>query len=267
MLAVRNRLKKGNGWSCSSKLWHPPRLGCDCLSNSCRSGVLRRNEGGTIRRAPNQITVGASNHCGGAEWLRGAPKSPNIAKSTFFNAAHLLPKDLRFEHWGAKLVSCPGRHLTSLAPCRGGQTLWPEGRIRHCLATGRPDTVRFTWEAAVNAVALLSTVGNVALEKNLQGIWRVGLNWSAGRMRLAGSSLATTVVDYEEKSRHPCRSPIPTVNCRDLTLSTRTQTSEQEHSNLTASNRRPSTPYSCNTPQSFSRGTRSYAFSRSTKHV
>jgi len=28
----------------------------------------------------------------------------------------LLPKDLRFEHGGAKLASCPGRHITSLRP-------------------------------------------------------------------------------------------------------------------------------------------------------
>jgi len=28
----------------------------------------------------------------------------------------LLPKDLRFEHRGAKLASYPGRHLTSLRP-------------------------------------------------------------------------------------------------------------------------------------------------------
>jgi len=68
-------------------------------------------------------------------------------------------------------------------------------------------------------------------------------------------------------STHVCRSPTPTVDGRDLTLPTRTQTSEQEHSDLAASNRRPSTPCSCNTPQSFSQGTRSYAFSRSAKHV
>ena len=30
---------KSNGWTCSSQLWHPPRLGCYCLSNSRR---LRR---------------------------------------------------------------------------------------------------------------------------------------------------------------------------------------------------------------------------------
>ena len=29
---------------------------------------------------------------------------------------NLLPKDVRFEHGGAKLASCPGRHLTSLRP-------------------------------------------------------------------------------------------------------------------------------------------------------
>jgi len=34
--------------------------------------------------------------------------------STSFNKAHFFPKDLRFEHGGAKLASCPGRHLTSL---------------------------------------------------------------------------------------------------------------------------------------------------------
>ena len=38
-------------------------------------------------------------------------------ESTFFNTAHLLPKDLRFEHGGAKLVSFPRHHLTSLRPC------------------------------------------------------------------------------------------------------------------------------------------------------
>jgi len=47
----------------------------------------------------------------------GSPKSPNNVTSTFFNTVHLLPKDLRFEHGGAKLAPCPGRCLTSLRPC------------------------------------------------------------------------------------------------------------------------------------------------------
>ena len=47
----------------------------------------------------------------------GAPKSSNNVTSTFFNTVHLLPKDLKFEHGGAKRASCPGRCLTSLRPC------------------------------------------------------------------------------------------------------------------------------------------------------
>jgi len=54
-------------------------------------------------------------------------------------------------------------------------------------------------------------------------------------------------------STHPCRSPTPTMNDRDLTLLTWTETSEQEYSDFMASNRQPSTPYSSNTPKSFTR--------------
>ena len=89
-------------------------------------------------------------------------------------------------------------------------------------------------------------------------------------MRPPGCCLATADVDYEEKSSvstHSCQSPTPTVSGRDLTFLTWTQTSEQEYSDLTASNRQSSTLYSRNTTQSFSPVTRSYAFSRSTKPV
>ena len=56
----------------------------------------------------------------GAESLRGVPKSSNNVTSAFFNTVRLLPKGLIFEHGGAKLASCPGRHLTSLRPwCLG----------------------------------------------------------------------------------------------------------------------------------------------------
>jgi len=34
-----------------------------------------------------------------------------------FSTVHSLPKDLKFEHGGAKLVSCPRRYLTLLRPC------------------------------------------------------------------------------------------------------------------------------------------------------
>ena len=71
-------------------------------------GVTKGGRGVTIPRA--------TNHNGDAESLRGARKSPNSAVSSSFNTVDLLPKDLRFEHRGAKLASCPGRHLTSLRP-------------------------------------------------------------------------------------------------------------------------------------------------------
>ena len=64
---------------------------------------------------------GVTRGCKGAHFRErritaGVPKSPNNAKSTFFNTVHLLPKDLRIEYGDAKLVSFPGRHLTSLRP-------------------------------------------------------------------------------------------------------------------------------------------------------
>ena len=58
-----------------------------------------------------RIAVGTPNHCGGRRKV--SPMS-----QVLFSTAHLLPKDLRFEHEGAKLVSCPGvpsNVVTSLA--------------------------------------------------------------------------------------------------------------------------------------------------------
>ena len=49
MLAVRNCLQKANGCSWSSRLWRLRRLGCDCLSNSCRPVVLNLGSEGRIR--------------------------------------------------------------------------------------------------------------------------------------------------------------------------------------------------------------------------
>ena len=49
MLAVLNRLQKVNGWSCSSRMWHPRQLGCDCLSNSCRPVILKPGSEGRIQ--------------------------------------------------------------------------------------------------------------------------------------------------------------------------------------------------------------------------
>jgi len=71
-------------------------------------GVTRGARGAQIPW--RRVTMGVPNHC-------GSLKSPNNVTSTFFNRVHLLPKDVRFEHGGAKLTSSPGRHLTSLCPC------------------------------------------------------------------------------------------------------------------------------------------------------
>ena len=70
-----------------------------------------RNSPGVESLWGRQITAG------GAEWLQEVPKSPNNITSTFFITVHVLPKDLSFEHGGAKLASCSGCYLISLRPC------------------------------------------------------------------------------------------------------------------------------------------------------
>ena len=56
--------------------------------------TVTRGARGTMSRAPNH-------------WR--APESPNNVASTFFNTVQFLPKDFRFEHGGANLVSWPPR--------------------------------------------------------------------------------------------------------------------------------------------------------------
>jgi len=79
-----------------------------CSSFRWRQG---RNEKGQ-----GEHNLPGLNHYRGAKSPRGASKGTNSVTGTFLNTVHLLPKDFRFEHGGAKLASCPGRHLTSLRP-------------------------------------------------------------------------------------------------------------------------------------------------------
>jgi len=92
----------------------------------------------------------------------GAPKSPNNATSTFFNTVHLLPKDLRFEHGGAKLASWPGRHLTTLRP-------WPW--LKWTTTTLRP----WPFRAARQTLHLLSSI-------RIRAIWYATV-WIAAQKR------------------------------------------------------------------------------------
>ena len=68
-------------------------------------------------------------------------------------------------------------------------------------------------------------------------------------------------------STHHCRIPTLTMNGCDLAPSTRTQSSEQEYSYLTASKTRdPSTSYSRNTPKAF-RKERGHLLSRGRQNI
>ena len=91
----------------------------------------------SLRGKCRGVTRGARGHDSpGAESLPGAPKSPSNVASTFFSRVYLGPKDLRFGHGGAKLASCPERHLNSLRPSMRGKLPSPwhypfvEGRVK-----------------------------------------------------------------------------------------------------------------------------------------
>jgi len=85
-------------------------------------GVTREGQGGHNSPGAEWLR-GLRITSGDAESLRGPPKSLNNVTSTFFNKGHLLPKDLKFEHGGAKLAPCHGRHPNSLCPwcCRAAR--------------------------------------------------------------------------------------------------------------------------------------------------
>jgi len=74
-----------------------------------------------VIRGVTSVGQGGSNFPGaGPLWGRrmaagGAEKSQQCHKY-FLQRRTFACKDLRLEHGGAKLASCPGRHLTSLCP-------------------------------------------------------------------------------------------------------------------------------------------------------
>jgi len=99
----------------------------------------------------------------GAESLRGTKKSHQNS------SLHLLPKGLRFEHGGAKLVSFPRHHLTSLRPCTS-RLCSQNGEI--CLQTylpisGRLSITNYLKQNAVNYRSHLTTENNLNVKKKV----------------------------------------------------------------------------------------------------
>ena len=73
----------------------------------CKQGCNEGGQGGTIPLARN--------YYGGTKSLQEL-KRPNNLTSIFFNAVHLLPSDMRFEHGGANLHLAPGANELRYAP-------------------------------------------------------------------------------------------------------------------------------------------------------
>jgi len=117
---------------------------------------ITRGQGSTILR--------------GAESLRGVKKSQQCHKHFFQNSRlHLLPKDLRFEHGGAKLVSFPRRHLTSLRACTSRLSS-QNGKI--CLQKYLPigcklSITNYLKQNAVNYRSHLTIENNLNVEKKV----------------------------------------------------------------------------------------------------
>jgi len=67
---------------------------------NCLQGRNEGDKGGTI--------PWAQNHCGGRGMTARGTKKSNSVASTFLNAVHSLPKDLRFERGAPNLLLAPG---------------------------------------------------------------------------------------------------------------------------------------------------------------
>ena len=106
---------------------------------------------------------------------------------------------------------------------------------------------------------------NISFFHYCQNIFCGRKKWLCGSIWPTGRSLKTPDIDYEEEWWQ--HTPLSGVYQHGERLWFNSTDCEQEYSYLTASKRWPSTPFSRNTPQSFSGGTRSCNFPRLTKHV
>jgi len=133
-------------------------------------------------------------------------KNPNNVTSTFFNTVHWVQKAIRFEHGGAKLDSCPGRHQASLRPC----VLWILQQIisRSYTVTSHwwisiLDRICYmkTWNSALKSFTQLKLIKSpvnyfLLLWNNVYAFF--GTNycipkwWPMGPLRLSSAPLAQT---------------------------------------------------------------------------
>jgi len=105
----------------------------------------------------------------GAESLRGTPKIPISTTSAFFNPLHMFPKDLRFEHRGAKVASCPGRHLTPLRLCCTGSI--PETGFRLCKLPKSCVSYRFSIAFLLSLLLFLSKLPSSVIYELVKNIY------------------------------------------------------------------------------------------------
>ena len=73
---------------------------------------------------------------------------------------HLLPKVLRFRIWGAKLVSCPGRHVTSVGLAMGQINLFCKIFVRWFFIANFPENSLKCWK-----IREISTTGKQTDQK------------------------------------------------------------------------------------------------------
>ena len=95
----------------SAKFARLPQTSCFATGH-CMQGRNDGRQGGINPRHWISIHGGAESLRGAENVTWGRRKIPTMSHNT----VNFLPKDLRFEHGGAKLASCPGCRPTSLRP-------------------------------------------------------------------------------------------------------------------------------------------------------
>ena len=141
-----------------------------------------------------------------------------------------------------------------------------EGHISYCITLRGPDILSNVIGIGKIAFYQMNTIFvNISFFHYCQNIFCGRKKWLCGSIWPTGRSLKTPDIDYEEEWWQ--HTPLSGVYQHGERLWFNSTDCEQEYSYLTASKRWPSTPFSRNTPQSFSGGTRSCNFPRLTKHV